>query len=211
MAVAPKPTATPIPIQYVTLGSPFAPDCGDGIPIIRANSAFNGIDKDGCIDDTHGHSDVWIPNGCNVNVFKGEVISPADGNLVQNPGGWTLYLPEDILPVGVEKALEFAGIKEPDITLINSVRLELGHVEPFHTGSFRKGESLGEIIPVNPSGRRVQYMLAYWVGVVYKDEGYAFSPSLFLEEGIEWPCVKGITLENECFAIPNNYPQRCNQ
>jgi len=41
----PRPTNTPIPTPtpvYVTLGSPFASDCGDGVPVIWSNDSFNG-------------------------------------------------------------------------------------------------------------------------------------------------------------------------
>ena len=128
---------------------------------------------------------------------------------MKNPGGYTLYLPKNIVLNGIEKALQFAGIKNPDIKLINSIRLELGHVQPIHLGHFNKGEPIGDIVPINPSGRRIQTMLAYWVGVVYKGEGYALSPSLFLENENEWKCVSGITLNNQCHPISNNYPKNC--
>ena len=205
----PKPTKTPIPIIYVTLGSPFAADCGDGIPIIRANASFNGIDKPECADPEHGHSDVWVPNGCNVNSYDGEVIAPAEGNLVAHTGYSTFWLPENVFPVGIESALEFAGVKNLDITKIESVRLELGHIEPIRTGHFSQGESIGNIIPINPSGHRIQTMLAYWVGVVYNGKGYALSPSLFLPSDIKWLCADGITLAGQCEPISNNYPSSC--
>ncbi len=205
----PKPTKTPVPIIYVTLSSPFATDCGDGIPIIRANAAFNGIDKSECIDPEHGHSDVWTPNRCNVNSYDGEVIAPAEGDLSSNPGGYTFRLSKNIIPFGIEHALEFAGVKNPDISKIESVRLELGHLEPLRTGHFNQGESIGNIIPVNPSGHRIQTMLAYWVGVVYNGKGYALSPTLFLPDDIKWLCVNGITLSGQCEPISNNYPASC--
>ncbi len=204
-----QPTPTPEPIKYVTLGSPFASDCGDGISIIRANAAFNGIDKSQCIDPDHGHSDIWVPKGCNIDTYNGEVIAPIEGNLVKNPGGYTLQLPQKLFPLGIEHTLEFAGIKNPDINKINSIRLELGHIEPIRMGYFKQGEPMGNIIPINPSGHRIQTLLAYWIGVDYQGEGYAISPSLFLENENEWKCVSGITLIGQCSPVSNNYPKNC--
>lgn len=208
--VTPKPTLTPTPVLiWVTLGSPFAADCGDGVPIVRANSTFNGLDRGECIDSYHGHTDFWAPNGCDIDKYEGEFIAPIQGVLEPNPGGYTLRVPEGIYPENIEQALRFAGIQNPDIKKINSIRLELGHLEPYRMGYFEKGEPLGEVIPVNPSGHRIQYMLAYWVGVVYQEQGFALSPTLFLNNPSEWPCVNGITLPNECDPIANNYPEKC--
>jgi hypothetical protein len=206
----PRSTVTPISIIYVELLSPFASDCGNGIPIIRANASFNGLDRyPECIDPEHGHSDFWVPIGCDVNLYDGEVIAPIEGDLVSQPGYSTFWLPRNILPVGIERALEFAGIENPDISKIESIRLELGHFEPLRTGHFEQGEPMGNIIPVNPSGRLIQTMLAYWVGVVYNGKGYALSPALFLQHKTDWICIDGITLPGQCEPISNNYPASC--
>ena len=63
-SATPQPTLTPTPSPiWVTLGSPFASDCGDGIPRIWSNDSFNGPWKDDSIDEYHGHVDIFVPKG----------------------------------------------------------------------------------------------------------------------------------------------------
>lgn len=217
--VAPVPTHTPTatatpteePIQYVTLGSPFAFDCGDGIPRIWSNDAYNSVWKPGCNDDHHGHVDLFVPNDCEVNSFQGEIISPIDGNIKKykfdGDWGYHLFLTKGTLISGIEDSIKFAGFENPNLNLISQIYLDFGHVN-FVEGYVDKGESIGDVIPYqNSPTAPVQYKIAYKVVVIYMGQELSFSPTLFLQENEIWPCVLGSPYD--CASEQFDYSDKC--
>jgi len=211
-SVTPLPTrtATPTPtITYVTLGAPFAKDCGDGIPRIWSNDGYNGPWYPNCNDDRHGHVDIWIPVGCNVTERTNEVLAPASG-IIQKYAigeGYHLLLPKGTLIQGTEDALRFSGIPKPDISLITQVRLDFGHVQMIE-GTVSKGQPIGEIIPFQNSPRApVHFKIAYKVGFLYSRQEYAFTPTLFVQDGPKWQCMPDSWYD--CEPQPRDYAPTC--
>ncbi len=201
-----QPPATPISIQYVTLGSPFAPDCGDGIPRIWSNDSFNGQFKENGFSDNHGHVDIMPPNGCEVEKLKGEFIAPASGAIQKYDNGdgtfgFQLYLPSNYLINGIENALIFSGQNNIEINQIRDLHIDFGHVEITNTQAV-KGQSAGEVLyeKWNP-----HYKIAYQIIFYYKNKEYMFSPTLF-EQDVEWVCYPKSPYD--CTPESNDYANK---
>jgi len=196
-----KPSPTPTLIQYVTLGSPFASDCGDGIPRIWSNDSFNGPFKN-AFDDHHGHVDIFVPKGCNVNDFSGEVKSSVSGFMeIYGEGlGYMITLPSGIYIKGIENAMEYAGIDKPDLSLISKIDIAYGHIKSFSNIDHEivKGESIGDIVPCCK-----QQKLGYQIQIYYDGVEYMFSPTLFEQDDPKWICVPNSPYD--CIAEPQDY------
>lgn len=200
------PTVTPVPptpINYVTLGSPFPANCGDGIPRIWSNDSFNGPYRADGFDERHGHVDLFVPEGCDADSFTGEVLAPASGvirrfDLGAGTYGYTLDLSPGIYLRGIEEALLFAGVQSPLLSRISRIRIGLGHIDSI-TGSVTKGQSIGEVIPYN-----WQRKIAYQVSVIYDGTEYMFSPTIFVQDGPAWVCM--LDSPYDCVAEPLDYP-----
>jgi hypothetical protein len=203
----PKPTLTPTPTPvWITLGSPFAADCGDGIPRIWSNDSFNGPALNVPSDDHHGHVDIFVPSGCNIDKYKGEVIAPISGTLIDcsiegHPYVYCLY-PDTFYISGIVDALNFAGINNPKINLISEVRLNIGHFNSFIEGMkngahVEIGQSIGDVVWV-----RNHQKIAYQIYVIYNGTDYALSPTLFFQES-EWICVPNSPYD--CIAESHDY------
>lgn len=205
----PNPTKTPIPITYVTLGSPFAADCGDGIPRIWSNDSFNGKFKQ-AFDDHHGHVDIHPPKGCNIGNVKGAFFAPATGTvskyIISGNGtaphtyGYHLFLPDNTYIEGTLEALKFSGISNPDLKKVSEIRLDFGHINIPVEGKVEKGQSIGELLPGpwNPSVK-----IGYQVVLMYAGSEYMFSPTLFKQDGAEWVCYPNSPYD--CEPEPNDY------
>jgi hypothetical protein len=205
----PKPTKTPIPIIYVTLGSPFASDCGDGIPRIWSNDSFNGVFKQ-AFDGHHGHVDVHPPKGCNIGNVKGAFYAPATGvitkYIISGSGtephsyGYHLSIPKNTYIEGTLEALKFSGVEKPDINKVSNVMLHFGHVNIPVEGNVEKGQSIGELLPGpwNPSVK-----IGYQVTFTYAEKEYMFSPTLFKQDGVKWVCYPNSPYD--CEPEPNDY------
>ena len=214
------PTATPIPITYVTLGSPFAADCGDGIPRIWSNDSFDGLFDITKADDHHGHVDIFPPEGCDPGKYSNLLfIAPASGTGTEydygGPGyGYHLLLPAHVYPQGIEQALQFSGIDLNSVS-ISSVILDFGHLTmTIKEGEIQKGERIGNLALLPYNGQ--SYKIAYQVFIVINGKEYSFSPTLFSQDGSAWVCVRThhtaahlnqiiMQLESKnCFLIKNN-------
>lgn len=215
----PKPTNTPVPTPtpiYVMLGSPFASDCGDGVPVILSNNSFNGPFRadgfgSGSFGQSWGHMDIFVPNGCDVNSYNGEVTSPVNGTIQRYDfdGGWgyKIFLPNDIFIDGIIDALKFSGVKNPKLKKISQVTLDLGHVDLVE-GKVEKGKVIGNIVPCCGNHKK----LAYHVIVIYAGTEYMLSPTLFpnvLPDGtILRPMLNGSSENWICAkdSYAKNYP-----
>lgn len=198
----PKPTKTPIPIVYVTLGSPFAADCGDGIPRIWSNDSWNASGEHQ-FDNHHGHVDLFVPKGCNINSYNGEVVAPFNGyfsKVRQNIYNLDLDLSNHSYPTGIENALKFIGISNPVLSRVDSITLNFGHLKDngISYGNVLKGQPLGDIVP-----EMGHHKLAYQIILVYQGKSFMMSPTLFAQENQPWPCVAGS--EYDCVAEPNDF------
>jgi len=189
-----RPTKTPIPIVYVTLGSPFAADCGDGIPMIWSNDSFNGPFKQ-AFDDHHGHVDILPPKGCDLAGVKGGFLAPATGTITKyiisgngtepHTYGYHLSLPKGTYIEGVLEALKFSGIETPDLNKVSDIKLNIGHVHIPVEGKVEKGQSIGELLP-GPWYPGIK--IGYQVSLMYGRTEYMFSPTLFKQDGPTWIC-----------------------
>jgi hypothetical protein len=203
----PKPTKTPVPTPtpiYVTLGSPFSTDCGDGVPIILVDDSFNGKFKQDGFDQFHGHVDILPPNGCDAEYFQGEVIAPVSGLITpyyDNPFGFHLTFPSNTYPAGIEAALRFAGIQDPDLSEISEIKLNFGHVTLL-TGTVKKGDSIGDLHSDYPHAN--PWKLGYQITFLYNGTEYMFTPTLFEHDPpFPWSCRPAH--EAGCEPKPNYY------
>ena len=222
----PKPTRTPIPTPapiYEMLITPFAANCGDGISVIWANGSFNGPFKadgfgSGINGEGWGHMDIFVPDGCNVNLFSGEVVSPASGT-IQKYGdgmGYHLFLPSGVYIEGIIEALTFSGIENPNLKKISEIRLDLAHADLVE-GTVEKGEVIGDIVPCCGNHQK----LAYQITINYGGTEYMLSPTLFpnmLPDGTilrpmlngtseNWVCAKDSYAKNFANVSDNCVPQ----
>lgn len=186
----PTPTKTSAPAQvYDTLGSPFAPGCGDGEPIIWSNDSFNGPFRADGFGVDWGHVDWFVPEGCNIDTYEGEVVSPITGSISEYSMGYKISVPEGSYLLGTEDALKFAGIENPDLDLITKFELDIAHVDLI-TGYVTKGQSIGEVVWAAGHPK-----IGYQVLVTYENVEYMLSPTLFphlLADGtILWPMLSG--------------------
>ena len=202
---AERASPIPTPINFVTLGSPFAKDCGDGVVRIFSNDSFNAPGLDHQFDDQHGHVDLYVPLGCNVNNMEGEVISPASGTLYGDGNSYQLFLPYGTLIKGVESALIFSGEENIDLNKITKIRLDFGHIEPFVGTAtvglleqLEKGQPFADVVPYDD-----QQKIAYQIWVDYDGDTFMFSPTLFEQDGPEWTCVIGS--KYDCLPEPHDY------
>lgn len=176
----PRPTATPTPINYVTLGSPFPSDCGDGIPRIWSNDAFNGPYIYGRVDQHHGHVDIFVPEGCDLYNIEREFIAPLPGVFKPEGGSdddvFLLDLPAGVIPAGIEDALRFAGVEDPDVNRVTDILLNFGHIQVTEVGRHvQKGEPVGEVV-----GGAYHPTIAYKIYLRYDGTVYELSPTLFV-------------------------------
>jgi hypothetical protein len=187
------------PSLYATLGPPFARDCGDGIPRIWSNDSFNGPTRLDLVDDHHGHVDIFVPEGCNIYSYTGELIAPVSGVLRHYEHGSSLILPEGIYIAGIQDALMFIGIDDFDLSEIAHMKMDIGHVQTIE-GSVRKGQSIGEVIEA-----AYHYKIGYQITVWFRDQEYMFTPTLFRNDPpFPWPCVA--QRPDDCEPKPYDYP-----
>ena len=135
--------------------------------------------------------DIFVPRGCDVNIYKGEVLAPVSGRFQLYPDGtgYHLFLPKGVYITGTEKALEFAGIKDPKLSLIDEIWMNFGHLKASLNVPIDvvKGESIGDIVPFAQD----QQKLGYQISIRYAGIEYMFSPTLFIQDGPKWICVVG--------------------
>jgi hypothetical protein len=200
-----QPTSTTgaasAPGGRMRLGSPFSNTCGDGIPRIWRNASFNAempFDYAAEADDTHGYVTLYPPQGCDAASAAGEVIAPADGELSQfGEYGFALLLPEKAYPDGIEEALKFIGIQNPDLAHISTVQLQFGKYFSSNgtIGPVKKGQSIGDIAVTGDAAQQAAPQLEYQVIINYDNgegvKSYIVSPTLFQYDGKPWPCVQG--------------------
>lgn len=187
------------PSLYVTLGPPFARDCGDGIPRIWGNRSFNGPTRLDLVDEHHGHVDIFVPEGCNIYSYTGELIAPVSGVLRHYEHGSSLILPEGVYIAGIQDALMFIGIDDFDLSEITHMKMDIGHVQTIE-GSVRKGQSIGEVIEA-----AYHYKIGYQITFLFRDQEYMFTPTLFRNDPpFPWPCVA--QQPDDCEPKPYDYP-----
>jgi hypothetical protein len=230
----PKPTKTLVPtptLVFVTLLSPFDSNCGDGVPVVWSNDSYNGRWYPKCNDADHGHVDIFVPIGCNVNNYDGEVIAPVSGFIQKYTfdGGWGyhLFLPDGVLIDGIEEALKFSGIESPNLRNISSMWLDIGHAD-LVVGKVEKGQVIGDVVPFC-SGTDCHSKIAYKVSLTYEGQEYVFTPTLFpniLADGTilkpmlngtqeNWLCNADTPYRNfansdeDCIPEPHDYAPGC--
>ena len=191
----PVPTETEIPITFVSLASPYAENCGDGIPRIWSNDSFNGPFTADGFDDHHGHVDIDPPENCIIDGMKDGFVAPASGTIKKyilsgdgtdpHTYGYKLLFPEKTYPEGILSALEFAGIEYPDVNKITEMALDFGHVYIPNEGYIEKGQKIGEVLRFDSN----QIKIGYQVVLLYDDLGYMFSPTLFTQDIPNWKCT----------------------
>jgi len=178
----PIPSSTPIPVEFVTLGSPFDKACG--IPLLRVDNSFNGVQ--GKFDSNHGHFDIWTSD-CDPNAFDGEVIAPVSGTITKDSGSVTrnaenvyaLCLPSKTYFAGMTEALQFSGITNPKIEQVQELCIDFGHLELLPNiqlnQEIEKGQSIGNLVSSHyPSPK-----LAYQILFIYQSKLYMTSPTLY--------------------------------
>jgi hypothetical protein len=210
----PYPTKTPTPSPvWVTLGSPFAGDCGDGIPVVWSNDSYNGKlpnDYDSKMDDRHGHVDIMIPKGCLGNA-EGLVIAPISGELVKYGHSYHLYVDKGEYVKGAEKAFSFIGIESIDPSKISQIYLNLAHFNNFVEGKVQKGQPFGNLVK-----QFGHWKISYQIVIRYKGISYIFSPTLFptkLSDGTTLkPMLDGTSTNWTCAqdSYVKNYPNQIN-
>ena len=192
----PKPTKTPIPIIYVSLGSPYATDCGDGIPRVLFDNEFNGIEKSELIDSRHGHVDLYPPMGCDIYSYSGEIIAPVSGKFLkdtQNSPSFFIYLPQYTLIDGIDKVLENSGVSNFSPNLVENIRINISHFAPLpdlQNNSFvMQGQVIGDLEP--ETGNKNPIKFAFHIQILYNGTSYSYSPTMFLKETGEkaWECI----------------------
>jgi hypothetical protein len=209
----PQSTNTPVPEPtFVKLGSPISSSCGDGVLRILDNGSFNGPFKVDGFDQFHGHMDILVPDSCDYKNIQREFLAPASGKISkytfpepdfgpnETDYGYHLLIPANTYIVGIENALIFSGIQNPDLSKIHNIVLDFGHISVIE-GTVQKGQSIGEIR--GTPGFPPENKFAWQVGFEYDGIGYMFSPTLFEIEGPEWICA-GLDVR-KCEPKPNNY------
>jgi hypothetical protein len=189
----PKPTRTLIPTPepiFVTLNSPYPSDCGDGIPRMWSNDSFNGLFRP-VFDDHHGHVDIRPPKGCSPPFV---VLAPIGGTLRQHAEcddlgcKYELILPSNFYPLGIEAALRFSGIENPQIKNIEKIALNFGHLSAVVDGKNLNrvdasalvfiGQPIGTLTDLSKIGKSGTEALGYQVILYYQGKEYMFSPTL---------------------------------
>jgi hypothetical protein len=201
------PTATATPaVNYVTLGSPFAANCGNGIPILAVNGSFNGPFKRDGFNSKYGHSDWFVPEGCNIDTYSREVVSPIPGTLSFNGVGYDLTLPDGMYLEGIIEAVKFAGVENPSLDKITYQELSFGH---FKNPEIRydggksidvdQGQPLGDCVITYKFGD-IHPIVAYQVMVGYDGIEYMLSPTLFPNE-----LADGTILRHQLYGSSENW------
>jgi len=191
-----KPSPTPV---WVTLGSPFAADCGDGIPRIWSNDSYNGLipsDYDSKMDEHHGHVDIMIPDGCSGST-QGLVIAPVSGELIKYGNTYHLYVEPKTYLQGIEEAFDFIGISKITLSNIHEIYLNLAHFDNFIEGNVYKGQPIGTLVKEHG-----HWKISYQVAVVYESNIYIFSPSIFSQD-TQMICYPNSPYD--CEPEPNDY------
>jgi hypothetical protein len=202
-----RPTSTPV---YAALGELFSAECSNGNPArIWSNDSFNGPCKRFAFDEPHGHVVIFVPEGCDVNSLRGEVLAPATGELTRfdigdGTYGYRLVLPSKVYLKGIEQAFEFAGLTPFRLAKVQRTKIGFGHIDAI-TGKVSKGQAIGEVIPFQFSpGSPIHLKVAYQVQVLYDNVEYMFSPTLFAQEGLPWICAPDSPYD--CVAEPRDCP-----
>lgn len=143
-------------------------------------------------DSRHGHVDILPPDGCDIETYQGEILSPVEGNATVRGGpAYFITLPEGVYIKGIENVLLNAGVDNFNINNIGSISINFGHLIPMETKpSFvNKGQVVGDIQPEWGISNPIK--LGYQITIIYKNSEYMFSPSVFVEahEGPDWLCV----------------------
>jgi hypothetical protein len=203
----PRPTNTSIPTPasvFIPLGSPFAYDCGDGVPRIWSNHSLNGGG-----DHPPGHVDFFVPKNCNIFSYDSEFTSPITGTLVRlRDYTYKIHFPDGVYPIGLIEALEFTGVSNPDLSKVENLRLNLGHIEipeSFLNRTVEKGQNIGNVVVAMG-----HHKIAYQIGLTYQGVPYWLSPTLFpnfLSDGtILEPMLDGTSTNWICIS---NSPYTC--
>jgi len=168
------PTKTPTPIIFVTLHSPFAADCGDGIPQIWVNESPNGVVQ----DTKYGHVDIWVPVGCAIDNYDNEFVAPISGTVSkQGENVYDINFPKGVFPEGIFDVLRFVGIENPSLDLIHNLRLNFGHVNFENIQPVTAGEPVADIVWSAPKNNHSK--VGYQVIFSYNGKQYHVSPTLF--------------------------------
>jgi hypothetical protein len=184
-----KPTSTPMPARFVTLGPPFAPACGR--PLLICDNSLNG--PTGRFDGNHGHFDIW-PSDCSPDTASGEVIAPVSGKIQKRANSYAIILPQNTYLANMEFALSFMGVHNPRLSSVRNLSIDLGHLRLLaslkHGDYVEKGQPIGDLTTSPyPSPK-----LAYQVNLSYGSVSYMASPTLFTND-VNFPIS---------FAIPDD-------
>ena len=191
-----SPTETPIPIAYVTLASPFAADCGDGVPRVVVDNEFNGVEKAELINSFYGHMDLYPPVGCDIYSYDGEIIAPVSGEFFKDPQdspSFFIALPQYTLITGTDKVLENSGVSDFSSNLVERTVINISHYTPLpglqNNAFVTQGQVIGNLEP--EIGNRNPIKFAMHIQILYNGVGYSYSPSMFLKETGEkpWECI----------------------
>jgi len=115
--------------------------------------------------------------------------------------GYQLVLPPNVFPSGIEEALKFARVENPDLSKVSKIIIDYGHVIA-ENGPVEKGESIGELVKL-PAWMSHRWKIGYHVFVWYDGVEIALSPTLFEQEGPEWTCVEWSPYDGE--PEPHDY------
>lgn len=204
------PAQSPV---FVTLGSPFL-NCGDSVPRIHDNDAYNGpgylVTNDlifPILDDHHGHVNYYPPLNCDPWKTNGEVTAPVSGRLVLKNKTYNgfdgyqhgLFFDPNVYPAGIIEALKFAGIQNPDLSKVSNLHLNIAHFNGNEAlGYVTKGQSIGNLI------RYPQHyttgILSYSVFLEYSGVPYYLSSTLFTQD-VQPTCI----LNSGYDCIPEKY------
>jgi hypothetical protein len=215
-ATAVPATATAAsPYTYVDIGSPYAKDCGDGIPIMTCDISFNGIDYGNRYGHYYGHVDISPPIGCDINSYKGEIVASVPGILSGNKSGsYDLKMPKYILINGMDKVLAEVGVTDFNPDMVDFASLDIGHVKLLRDlpkgGSLDQGRSIGDLVPTYGDKGLKGTVFAMQVYIRYDQRTYIFSPSMFLIATGKppWECVSDPQRPDprDCELEYNHYP-----
>jgi len=152
------------------------------------------------------------PVGCNVFAMQGEFLAPAAGFVTRytfpepdfgpdgQDYGYHLTLPSHTYVAGIQSALVFAGVQDPDISKVTDIVLDFGHIQVVE-GQVAKGQSIGDVR--GSPGFPPEDKFAWQVGFYYNTVGYMFTPTLFTIDGPAWSCAA--TSSERCIPRPLNY------
>jgi hypothetical protein len=193
------PTPTPLsPYTYVDFGSPYAKDCGDGIPRMGVDWAFNGIDYGNRYGGINGHVDIVPPKGCDVYSFEGDQIAPVPGTFSgyknDTEGLLKLTMPKYTLINGMDKVLAHVGVTDFNPEKVDQIWISYGHLKLLRDlpkgAAVEQGQPIGDVQkstggPLTNTKVSLHVLIRYYPGTTY-----VFSPSMFFKETGRptWPC-----------------------